>query len=244
MLAKRLAEQLRNQDWFLVGIEIMIVVVGIFIALKVDDWSQQRENIALERQYLARMQNELERLLEVEESRLRWNDVRLAQGELVQKVIDNQHLPEDERRTFEYGLYLLGIVNRGRLSWGTVEELRATGNIHLIRDWSLRQQLTDVENEFKWNDRYVSEFAEIALNYRQEIYKHYRVISQPEPDAGIELEIEYEESVFWSDPILANMIARLIEYQERADQNMRANLSQLEALRDQVAAIRKRQFGD
>lgn len=244
MLVRRLAEQLRNQDWFLVGIEIMVLVVGIFIALQVEDWSQERENIALERQYLARMQNELERLLEAEESRLRWNDVRLTQGELVQEVIDNQHLPEDERRSFEYGLYLLGVVNRARLSWGTVEELRATGNIRLIRDWSLRQQLTDVENEFRWNDRYDSEFAEIALSYRQELYKHYRVISRPEPGAGIQLQIEYEESVFWSDPTLANMIARLIEYQERADQNMRSNISQLEALRDEIAAVRKDQFGD
>jgi hypothetical protein len=239
-----LAEHIRKQDWFLVGVEIIVVVVGIFIALQVDDWNQQRKDIALERQYLARMQNELQRLLEAEESRLKWNDARLAQGDLVQEVIDNQHLPEDERRNFEYGLYLLGVVNRARLSWGTVEELRATGNIQLIRDWSLRQQLTDVENEFRWNDRYTSEFAEIALSYRQELYKHYRVISQPEPDTGIQLEIEYEESVFWSDPTLRNMIARLIEYQERADHNMRSNLSQLEALRDGIAAVRKNQFGD
>jgi hypothetical protein len=242
MLVRRFVQHVREQNWFLVCVEIIVVVAGIFIALQVDDWNQQRKDMALERQYLARLQNELERLLEAEESRLRWNDSRLAHGELIQEVIDNQHLPEDERRNFEYGLYLLGVVNRARLSWGTVEELRATGNIQLIRDWSLRQQLTDVENEFKWNDRYISEFAEIALSYRQELYKHYRVISQPERDTG--LEIEYEESVFWSDPTLANMIARLIEYQERADHNMRSNLSQLEALHDEIAAVRKNQFGD
>jgi len=244
MLMNRLAAHVRKQDWFLVGVEIMIVVVGIFIALQVDGWSQLRKDIALERQYLARMQNEFERLLEAEKSRLRWNDVRLAQGQLIQQVIDNQHLPDDKRRSFEYGLYLLGVINNARLSWGTVEELRATGNIRLIRDWSLRQHLTDVENEFKWSDRYQSESAKIALYYRQELNKHYRIVTGPEADADVELEIEYEESVFWSDPTLVNMIARLIDYQKRTDHHMRENLSRLEALRDHIADIRKLQFGD
>ena len=246
MFVKRFVEHVRNQDWFLVGVEIMIVVVGIFIALQVDDWNQQRKDIALERQYLARMQNEFERLLAVEEGRLRWNDERIAQGALIQKVMDNQHLPDDERQTFEYGLYLLGAVNRARLSWGTVEELRSTGNIQLVRDWSLRQHLTDVENEFKWNERLEDEYAEIALHYRQELNKHYRIMNGHQAGEGHigAVDLEYDESVFWSDVTLANMIASLIDYQKRTDVHMRENLSRLEALRDHIADVRKLQFGD
>jgi len=246
MLVKRLAEHVRKQDWFLVGVEIMIVVVGIFIALQVDDWNQQRKDIALERQYLARMQIEFERLLAVEEGRLRWNDERIAKGALIQKVMDNQHLPDDERQTFEYGLYLLGAVNRARLSWGTVEELRSTGNIQLVRDWSLRQHLTDVENEFKWNERLEDEYAEIALHYRQELNKHYRITRGHQAGDGHigAVDLEYDESVFWSDATLANMIASLIDYQKRTDVHMRENLSRLEALRDHIADVRKLQFGD
>jgi hypothetical protein len=222
----------------------MIVVVGIFIALQVDGWNQQRKDIALERQYLARLQIEIERPLEVEESRLRWNDARLAQGALIQKVMNDQHLPDDERRRFEYGLYLLGLTNRERLSWGTVEELRTTGNIQLIRDWTLRQHLTDVENEFNWNERYEREHAEIALHYGQELNKHYRIMTGTEAGADGGLEIEYDESVFWSNPTLANIIAGLIDYQKRTDAHMRENLSRLEALCDHIADVRNLQFGD
>jgi hypothetical protein len=246
MLVRRFVEHVREQDWFLVGVEIMIVVVGIFIALQADGWNQERKDIALERQYLARMQSEFEDLLEVEESRLRWNDARLAQGALIQKVIDNQHLPDDERQAFEYGLYLLGAVNRARLSWGTVEELRSTGNIQLIRDWSLREHITNVENDYKWNERLESEYAEIALHYRQELNKHYRIMKGHQAHEGhlVDLEIEYDESDFWSDPTLANMIASLIDYQNRTNVHMRENLSRLEALRDHIADVRKLQFGD
>jgi len=244
MLLRKLARHVRNQDWSLVCIEVLIVVVGIFIALQVEGWNEQRKDVALERQYLARLQNDFECLLETEESRLRWNDVRLTHGTLLREVINNKRLPDDARRNFEYGLYLLGIVNRARLSWGTVEELRATGNIQLIRDWSLRQHLTDVENEFKWNERYEDERAEMALHYREELNKHYSVVATPEPRPDKPLKIDYDESVFWSNPVLANMIVRLVEYQEQADQNFRANIARLEGLRDHIAEIRNDQFGD
>ena len=55
--------------------------------------------------------------------------------------------------------------------------------------------------------------------------------------------IDYDESVFWSNPVLANMILRLVEYQERTDQNFRENIARLEGLRDHIADIRKDQFG-
>lgn len=246
MLVRRFAEHIRTQNWFLVCVEIIVVVAGIFIALQVDDWNQQRKDIALERQYLARMQDEFERLLEVEEGRLRWNDARIADGALIQRVLDNQHLSDDDRQEFEYALYLLGAVNRGRLSWGTVEELRSTGNIRLIRDWSLRQHITDVENQFKWNERLEDEYTNIALHYRQELNKNYRIVNGHEAGEGHigAIDLEYDESVFWSDATLANMIASLIDYQKRTDVHMRENLSRLEALRDHIADVRKLQFGD
>lgn len=244
MLLTRLAERIRSQDWFVVAIEILIVVVGIFLALQADNWSQERKNRALERKYLTQMQGEFDRLLQSEKGLLKWNEVRIAQGKLINRVVEQRSLPEEDRTSFEYGLYLLGLVNRARLSWGTVDELRSTGNIQLIEDWSLRQQLTDVENEYRWSERIQNELATIALHYREELQKHYRLVSHTHTDGGMQLELEYDESVFWSDPALMNMIAWLVDYQQRADDEMRGNLARLENLRDTVAEIRERRFGD
>lgn len=43
MIIKRIAEGIRNQDWFVVGVEVVIVVVGIFIGLQVTEWNQERK---------------------------------------------------------------------------------------------------------------------------------------------------------------------------------------------------------
>ena len=108
----------------------------------------------------------------------------------------------------------------------------------------MRQHLTDVENEFKWNERYEDDAAQMALHYREDLSRHYKIVSSPHGDADDQLVIEYDESVFWSDPTLVNIIARLVEYQELVDGNMRENLSRLEGLLQHIAVIRKTQFGD
>ncbi len=55
MILRRMANGIRQQDWFTVVLEVLIVVVGIFIGLQVDDWNEARKEQALARDYLARL---------------------------------------------------------------------------------------------------------------------------------------------------------------------------------------------
>ena len=40
MILRKLANAVTDQNWFTVVLEILIVVIGIFIGLQVDDWHQ------------------------------------------------------------------------------------------------------------------------------------------------------------------------------------------------------------
>ena len=60
MILKRLVDSIKNQDWFVVCIEIMIVVVGIFIGLQVDDWNEERTFHQAETELLYELKLELE----------------------------------------------------------------------------------------------------------------------------------------------------------------------------------------
>jgi hypothetical protein len=42
MIRRRVIEQLREQQWVAVGIELMIVVLGVFIGLQASNWNQER----------------------------------------------------------------------------------------------------------------------------------------------------------------------------------------------------------
>ena len=64
MILRRIAEGIKNQDWFVVGVEVMIVVVGIFIGLQVDDWNEDRKERAEEQNILENLRNEVSNNIE------------------------------------------------------------------------------------------------------------------------------------------------------------------------------------
>lgn len=42
MILRRLTDALRNQDWFTVAVELLIVVLGVFLGLQVNNWNEAR----------------------------------------------------------------------------------------------------------------------------------------------------------------------------------------------------------
>lgn len=44
MILRKLADAIAAQNWFTVVLEVLIVVVGIFIGLQVDDWNEIRKD--------------------------------------------------------------------------------------------------------------------------------------------------------------------------------------------------------
>ena len=60
MILRRLAEAIKSQNWFIVFIEVLVLVVGIFMGLQVDDWNQSRKDWAEERVYLEELLEDFE----------------------------------------------------------------------------------------------------------------------------------------------------------------------------------------
>ena len=70
MIIRRIAESIKAQDWFVVSVEVMVVVVGIFIGLQVDDWNKERTFHQLETELLNELKRELEGSILLTEGRL------------------------------------------------------------------------------------------------------------------------------------------------------------------------------
>ena len=72
MILRHLAVSIREQNWFVVVLEILIVVVGIFIGLQVDDWNKSRQEQNQEQKIInslrVEVNNNIETYLEISES--------------------------------------------------------------------------------------------------------------------------------------------------------------------------------
>ena len=62
MIFKRAVARLRAQDWVAIGIELAIVIVGVFLGTWVANWNQQRQAARETRQTLLQLKPELRQL--------------------------------------------------------------------------------------------------------------------------------------------------------------------------------------
>ena len=146
MILRRLSEAIRRQDWFVVVLEVLIVVVGIFIGLQVDDWNKYRQDRALEQVYLDRLYADFEGSIEDHNQNALWDWMRVATSRFALETLRAGTRPEGEEWSlFSKGLALIGVHNPIRRRWGTVEELKATGNITLLQDQTLINMIARAE---------------------------------------------------------------------------------------------------
>jgi hypothetical protein len=59
MLLRRLNQHIKNQNWFAVGLDLLIVIVGVYIGLQVQQWTNDREREQREAKYLERLHEEV-----------------------------------------------------------------------------------------------------------------------------------------------------------------------------------------
>jgi len=141
MILRRLADAFHKQAWSTVLLEVMILVVGIFIGLQVDDWNRYRQDRNDETVYLNRLHDEL---LNADKLSSRVLGRRIERQQLLFGVLevvfndaDRQSLTADECMTVG-ALHFFNVVVSGL---SAAEELMASGRMSILLDAELRAAL-------------------------------------------------------------------------------------------------------
>lgn len=61
MILGKLDDAIRRQDWFMVVLKILIVVIGLFVGLQLDGWNEVRKDRLTEKNYLERLYRDVDR---------------------------------------------------------------------------------------------------------------------------------------------------------------------------------------
>lgn len=78
MLFRRVMQHVRDQNWTAVGIDFVIVVVGVFVGIQVSNWNESRVERAQEQAILARLVEDYRQLVEREVAYLARSTQRLG----------------------------------------------------------------------------------------------------------------------------------------------------------------------
>jgi hypothetical protein len=158
MLLRRMTHHIKSQNWFAVGLDFLIVVVGVFIGLQVGNWNDAARERAKETAILQQLSEEFTSTVEAAKLAKVESEVTLAATRDVLRVIRDGEEPED-KAAFLQTLGQAGGFEAGPSEPVTLVELLSAGGLSELSSPDLRSALIRYHETFD----YQRELAGIML---------------------------------------------------------------------------------
>ena len=136
MIRQRVIQQLKNQQWVAAGIELVIVVLGVFIGLQASNWNQERVSARQGAILAERLKADLRHEDWVYQYLIDYNRQVLKNAEQAESALEGNNTLSDEAllvNAYRATQYKQPLRRRS-----TYDELISTGTIGLILDEKLR----------------------------------------------------------------------------------------------------------
>ena len=164
MILRRLADAIRQQNWFTVFVEILIVVAGIFIGLQVDDWNNLRKDRRDEQHYLNRLHEEI---MNAEKLSARLLDRRIERQATLFDLLGTVLVDVEQTALTESQCYAVGSLHYFNIvvsGLSGAEELTASGRMDILRDKDLRAALGALKQAQEATNTYIHIQNLVAIN--------------------------------------------------------------------------------
>jgi len=145
---RRFVNQLTDQNWFTVVLEILVVITGIFLGLQLTDWNEERKNRIEEQSYLQRILADLDDSLQQQS-----HQIKRATDEIEALLYLIRHLEAGTYEEADKSLLLEGLDSTSSIffpitNFTTIREMQSSGKLILIRDLELRSAIGSLEVSF------------------------------------------------------------------------------------------------
>jgi hypothetical protein len=145
MLLRRTIDHLKNQDWAILALEFLLVVIGIFAALQVNNWNEARKDRIDEQQFMSQLHEDIvlaeelsERVRERRLNNLKW---LIDASDVIFSREPRTVLHEDECNAVSASHYFNIAISH----LPSVAELMSTGRMAIVQDAELRAALVGLQ---------------------------------------------------------------------------------------------------
>ena len=94
MILRRIFQRARERDWGALAIEVALIVIGVFVGMRVNDWNQERKDRASEAVYFARIAQDVNRDVADMDEIIRVSAARMALLDQVLPKASGRPLPD------------------------------------------------------------------------------------------------------------------------------------------------------
>jgi Family of unknown function (DUF6090) len=196
VLLRRITEHVKTQNWFAVGLDFFIVVVGVFIGIQVSNWNDASKDRADEAAFLKDLHNDI---LNASQQSIRTEVIRFDQAKNIESAVElifsdapGRELLASECSAIAYSFATY--VGRARLP--SLIMLQAAGRIGIISDRKLARELAELTQRHEALGTTIREIStvEIVTKYTDIFTTNTKLI----PAAGGSGELERDAETICS----------------------------------------------
>jgi hypothetical protein len=153
MLLRRVMQHVREQNWFAVGIDFLIVVTGVFIGIQVANWNAALQEHRRESLILDRLRADFQIIEHEAEVSVAFHQRNLDGLQTVIETLASGVLPVDEEASFRSGLRYAYTHRNATGRSATFIEVLSSGQVSLLRDEGLRTALIAYDNDVQQSEQ-------------------------------------------------------------------------------------------
>ncbi len=139
MPIRRISEHIKEQNWFAVWLDLVIVFLAVFIGLQADNWNQERVSRATAKVYYARLVEDMRAEESTRLMRIAYYEQALSNGRAAIQALQEDKKALDEQ--FLIDVYQATQVWNYTPQRATYDELLSVGIANAIPDVNVRNLL-------------------------------------------------------------------------------------------------------
>ena len=140
---ERMRRNLSESAYGALGLEIVVVILGILIAFQIDRWAEDRRDRNQEHDYLVRLKEDLQLEIDSIDEAIQYAESRIAAVMLLEEAIANPLIVMDQPGAIPVAMETATWRSFPQISAFVYTELQSSGNLALIRSESLRRDLAN-----------------------------------------------------------------------------------------------------
>ena len=247
MILRRLTNAFRKQDWFTVAVETLIVVLGVFLGLQVNNWNAARQAHAQEHEYLVRLHEDFAESVAGQSRDISFLDQQLSDQAVILKSLKDCAVAPKDSDAFQRGVNTLGYINPPRIFRRTVDEMAAAGTIDIIRNDQIKEELARIFALVEWRGAGFDQVSRQVEHYRfivEEQVQYNLDRTYADPFLGDFVGVDFDIHALCHNPLTASAVSVISYTTRNREHAYRPILAQYEAFLPMLESELRSRWGD
>jgi hypothetical protein len=142
VITRRFISHAKAQNWFAAGLEVIIVLLGVFLGIEASNWNQARSDRERGRAYLARIDADLASDIQRFDHTVAFWKLVSDYGMTALRFVDTGSTAESNPWQLVLAFFQASQVSEFTTTQSTFEEMRSAGQMGLIANVELRSAIS------------------------------------------------------------------------------------------------------